>query len=408
MTKTKAGKNFSGFLLRNKEFKTAIRLYEDKVAKNEKLISNTKIKIAKYAEKEIIINEFKFYAAKNGNLVINRFHNALDKFNLTEYEKPFDKDRYVENEKVKTIVYNIPENITVLYKDSIYEIKEKELFTEYAGDFLKDFNDFMTGQYVKNLTNAPGGAIAAATITNMATIINDFIKNYAAIKWLSEQSAPLAFPELKTYGPKFRSEEFTATEKKDPSYVVQYTLTSQKDNADKILSKNTFKYTVYKRQFFQFSAGVAFTPNKEFKHFNNERIQSNYRNDTFSSTTLKPYDIVAGVKIYPFGLNVRRWFPVIKSKGNKRGDLMINRISLFAGLSISQAQLRNYFVGGGFEFVPGLGFNIGSNFYTTKTYKFENGTLIKEKEIFRKPSLYFAITVDPIVLFQVTNIIKIK
>ena len=127
----------------------------------------------------------------NGNLVINRFHNALDKFNLTEYEKPFDKDRYVENEKVKTIVYNIPENITVLYKDSIYEIKEKELFTEYAGDFLKDFNDFMTGQYVKNLTNAPGGAIAAATITNMATIINDFIKNYAAIKWLSEQSTQI-------------------------------------------------------------------------------------------------------------------------------------------------------------------------------------------------------------------------
>ena len=106
---------------------------------------------------------------------------------------------------------------------------------------------------------------------------------------------------------------------------------------------------------------------------------------------------MAGVKIYPFGLNVRRWFPVIKSKGNwkvlfKRGDLMINRISLFAGLSISQAQLRNYFVGGGFEFVPGLGFNIGSNFYTTKTYKFENGTLIKEKEIFRKRSFLFVST----------------
>jgi hypothetical protein len=397
------------------EIKVAIVNLTAMIEKNNTLIKENTARLNNLAEKETILNELKIYASNNklgakSKTVFMRLHNAFDKFNFKKYDKPFEKERYVESEELKTVVYNIPENVTITYTDSVYSIEETEIFTEHAKKQVGAFNTFLNSDAIKNLRTNPLAGDERENAAPLIALVNDFIREYAKVKWLLDQTVPSDLPELKTYGPKYRSEVFEASEKKEQSYVVKYTFTSTKKDEAKPIAKNTFKYTVYKKQYIQFTAGIMYLPNNN----NNERIQSEYKNGSFSSKSLKPYDVVAGVKIYPFGLNVRRWFPVVNTaRGNrkilfKRGDLLINRVSLFAGLSVSQEQLRNYFVGGGFEIVPGLGLNVGANFYTTKTYKFDNGVMTKEKEVFKKPSYYVGLTLDPIVLFQVTGILKIK
>lgn len=397
------------------DMKTASLKRTSLVEKNNTLIKENNARLNNLAEKETILNELKIYASNNkvsakSKTVFMRLHNALDKFNFKKYDKPFEKERYVESEELKTVVYNIPENVTITYTDSVYSIEETEIFTEYGKKQVDAFNTFLNSDAIKYFRSSGTGGDESNGMASFIASVNDFIRQYAKVKWLLDQSVPADLPELKTYGPKYRSEVFEASEKKEQSYVVKYTFTSTKKDEAKPIAKNTFKYTVYKKQYIQFTAGIMYLPNNN----NNERIQSEYKNGSFSSKSLKPYDVVAGVKIYPFGLNVRRWFPVVNTaKGNrkilfKRGDLLINRVSLFAGLSVSQEQLKNYFVGGGFEIVPGLGLNVGANFYTTKTYKFDNGVMTKEKEVFKKPSYYVGLTLDPIVLFQVTGILKIK
>lgn len=250
------------------------------------------------------------------------------------------------------------------------------------------------------------------------TTINSFITYYAMVNWLSTQTAPLPYPDLEDAGPVYKTEVYEAKHNDRIPSNISYTVGRQNKTDEKDKSKASFNYKMYKKQYIQFTAMAAFFPVVR-KNLNetsvNQRTVVSYdgANNTFTTHNYKPYDVVFGAKIYPFGLNIRKWMPVngikqskeYRSILQKRGDLIRNRFSILVGLSVSQKQLRNYFFGVGYEIIPGCGINGGFNAYSTPYYKIEQNKLVSTKEHF-KPAYFVGFSFDPVVLIQALTLSK--
>ncbi|MEZ4901188.1 MAG: hypothetical protein R2822_05205 [Spirosomataceae bacterium] len=89
-----------------------------------------------------------------------------------------------------------------------------------------------------------------------------------------------------------------------------------------------------------------------------------------------------------------------------RGNGHLNRLSAFVGLGVRYKFLRNYFVGVGYDIIPGLNVNVGLNTYIKRTYDIENGKLINSYERFTIPSCYYAITTDVEVFKRLIQLIN--
>lgn len=269
------------------------------------------------------------------------------------------------------------------------------------------------------LNNAVVEILEAKQQEQNNTRINSFITDYAMVNWLSTQTAPLPFPDLEDAGPVYKTEVYEAKHNDRIPSNITYTVGRQNKTDEKDKSKASFNFKMYKKQYIQFTAMAAFFPvvRKNLNETNvNQRTVVSYdgSNNTFTTNNYKPYDVVFGAKIYPLGLNIRKWMPVngmkkskeYRSMLRKRGDLICNRFSIMVGLSVSQKQLRNYFFGVGYEIVPGCGINGGFNAYSTPYYKIEQNKLVSTKEHF-KPAYFVGFSFDPVVLIQALTLGKL-
>ncbi|HLP20608.1 MAG TPA: hypothetical protein VK174_09920 [Chitinophagales bacterium] len=382
--------------------------------KNAQIASNNK-KLLALTEEYKILNQMRYFVSHNREIFIMRNHDAANKLELAEQWLPFKQVSYEQAEKVRIVTYNIEEAAKLGYGETTVQIDdEPSLFTE---QFLKVTDEVMKQQEKlqaeilknKGARAMPDGAKTNEDLTNK---INCFIKNYSRIIWLSAQTAPITDYKLEERGPVYRTEVQTPNKKNKIPALVQYQLTNTvAGNATKTFTTDSFAYKVYRKLYVQVMAGISCALGGGVKY---GRVNTVYNsaNGTFSSTALKPYDVVIGIKVFPMGLNIRRWFPSVGPKRYhnmliRRGDHAVNRISFMAGMGVSQSQLRNYFLGVGYEIVPGLGINTGVNFYGQNHFKLENGTLILQEQRF-KPAAFVAITVDPVVMIRASNLFNFK
>lgn len=125
---------------------------------------------------------------------------------------------------------------------------------------------------------------------------------------------------------------------------------------------------------------------------------------------LDQFDAMAGLKYYPFGINVggghkdKVVTKLEKCKGYafRRGNSILNHTYLTFGISVRQKLLKNYFLGIGTDLFSGVGIQVGTNIFTQKSYDIENGKIINEYERFTD-RYYVGLAFD---ISLATNLVK--
>jgi hypothetical protein len=96
---------------------------------------------------------------------------------------------------------------------------------------------------------------------------------------------------------------------------------------------------------------------------------------------------VLGFKIYPFQYYKRdRWliprYP-------------LHRLSLFGGFEVLHP-INNFYIGGCYDIIPGLGFSVGANYYLQTKYKIENNVVVDTHRGYKNSGAYYAVVVNPL------------
>ncbi len=396
-------KKFKFFLLETSRLKKEVNdIQRDIDAQKIKIANNEKIKNAWSIGSRIVYAGKMPISKDKKRFTILRHHDAADHMNMMNNDDlPFSTSRYEEHENVLVLVHNIDElKEKISFRKNIIPATNEE--NPILNDYLKtgiNMFELSSQQLTKSVT----------TPTNYDNI-NIFITNFNRVYWLYSQTDPQPYPDLIQEGPFYKTEVFYPNPDNIAPAKVEYTLVSV-NNKTRDSSVSEYTYNTYRKHYIEMSALVGFFPGKIG---NRSGLSYDEKSYTFTSENYHPIDISTGIKLFPFGgYNVRRWLPSFNFKGKNqkllfaRGDHPINRLSLYLGMSIYQKQLHNFFLGPNYELVPGCGFSLGLNLYSTKYYSIKNNRIISEKEIF-KPAFYLGITLDPSVLFSLINIYKPK
>jgi len=77
----------------------------------------------------------------------------------------------------------------------------------------------------------------------------------------------------------------------------------------------------------------------------------------------------------------------------------LRRLNIFGGFDLLHP-LDNFYLGGGYDIVPGLSFSIGANFYLQENNKIENNVVTDTYRSYKLSGPYYGITVNPELLVQ--------
>jgi hypothetical protein len=235
--------------------------------------------------------------------------------------------------------------------------------------------------------------------------IKEYQDSKIKLKWLLEQTSPITEIEPNKEPLTLNSTKILYPEK-------ELTLTSTKLITSKALlvgnDKPIFEKELkkYERQRFWPMAGIAIIPkNREIAIYDNTTRQ--FKTDTPIGTV----EGFVGVKWFVFGkTNIDYKYQSMKLSqlgwgfNRKRGNSLINRCALNIGLGVSHQFMKNYLVGFSIDPVPGIGINIGANYFLQKGYTLENGIVTNEYERFSKPYFYYGVNIDPTIFSKILKL----
>lgn len=342
-----------------------------------------------------------------------------------------------ENEKLNTLFRNNGLRFTETVKEDLLRITLFENITlnkiepELIKNKLQEKENFQLTQKINETRFLKDIIALLNNIVNKRRLLIQ--ENIKANKHREEQNIFIAntktfqllFPYFKNlYGWSNKIEPPLQTieleEKKDTIFYSTQILPASemdgfKNNQYKISSsigtetkeEASYKYAKYKTSLIQPFAAFVFTDATR------SSFSYNPENQTFTDINLGKSDVVLGIKIFPF----RTWiennsFMGLNCKSNlglkskcQRGLSPVNRFAFTAGLGVTKNPLKNYFTGISFDIISGLGFQGGLNFYGSKNYELFNGAVKKETERF-KTAWYWGVSVDPVVMLKLFNIIN--
>jgi hypothetical protein len=110
-----------------------------------------------------------------------------------------------------------------------------------------------------------------------------------------------------------------------------------------------------------------------------------------SSSSSNVSSAILGVKLYPFKTYLR--------DGSFIPRYPFRRLSVLLAFSIPKP-LNNFYVGGGYDVVPGLTFTMGWNIYKQNYYQVQNARIINSTTRYANGGAYYGVTVNPIILVQ--------
>lgn len=307
-----------------------------------------------------------------------------------------------ENESVKILIQNLDAKAGVKLDEKIQDFNDLEEFTKLVGDELGkvDFSS-VSSQTFSNLTTffqslTRGVApltFAADTVTGCGAC-SEFQKYLAAL-WGDYQKGIVSFPPEKVVSsavtinssPMFKSELLTIKDA-DAPYRDSINFKQFVDKDTTVINKTSVK--VGRLRFIQLGAGVAFNRNPE------TQTTIDTTGGAFKvSTTDNEVAAIVGFKVYPF------------RSYNRDNNLLprypLRRLSFFGGFEIIHP-LKNFFVGGAYDIVPGLAFSYGANFYQATDYAVQNGAIIKISNTYKKSGAYYSVMINPTLLVQVVKL----
>ena len=237
-------------------------------------------------------------------------------------------------------------------------------------------------------------------------LIQNYEVTYQELKWLLDQTPIppqiLAVKGQTNKAKPFHTEVHNVEEAlhKIGSTAVKYALRVKGKTDPPVISQT---YTKYARTYFWPAVGAVYIPGSR-----NASLFDEKTGQFSTSTNVDNFEVIAGVKIYPFGANISRDLKTVqRTKWNDwRGNgFVTSRLFGFAGLGMRHKFLKNYVVGAGFDIIPGLSVQGGRNFLFQKRYELENGRVKNE---FERPigNWYYGISLDPTIVPQIINIFR--
>lgn len=147
-------------------------------------------------------------------------------------------------------------------------------------------------------------------------------------------------------------------------------------------------------RYLQLAAGVAFQRSPVYI----TRIDTSGNGFKVSSTSNAAAAIL-GFKFYP------------QKNYNRDNSLLprypLRRLSIFGAFDMIHP-LNNFYLGGGYDVVPGLAFNTGWNFYQRTTYTVQNNQIVNTTRAYHNGGTFYAVTINPVLFIQVVKLFFTK
>ena len=364
--------------------------------------------IDKLARTSSYIYGGKLMVSRSGRLVVQKQFDAND-FIQPVYKNRRQLDRVTnlpENERLVLMVHNADSNAAYTANEKPASFNDLETFTMQVTNALSaaSVNTATTAQY-NNFGNAIG-ALFSASYTGLVAKGAKFVFTQQAPAHPCECSQ--AFPIIKAIYDSLnnRKDTFPAGNLFKPqplgkalnSTVVLRTLLYFHSKAapysDTIMIKNTVKkdsaftyFQVGALRIFQLAAGILFL----------RQPLTTTQIDT-ANGSLKPVTSTTaasaffGFKLYVFAKNYNLDNGLIPR-------YPFRRVSVFAGFDFLHP-LNNFYVGGGYDVIPGLSVLAGNNYYLRTFNEIQNNQIINTTKSYRSGGFVYGVTVNPILFAQ--------
>jgi hypothetical protein len=356
------------------------------------------------------IAAFSFNGSSDSNLVLNN-----KQFKKLQKSNPQYANKIKQDIKKGEIVTEAYENLELkTITDATSRQEKKQLILE---EFIYAFDNDTTIQSIFRRNIGRVRNLNTLTLENYADslravfkritatiIIRDSITSkqrlmYKALHLLcSAKPLPsvdeLTLEEITDTIPRFKSQAFLPDTKEAP-YKFEYSLTkvvkSDTAKAGYLKYKTDSSYfNAGKRYRFQLAAGLAYS----FAPIVRTNIDTSKNSFSVNKDENK-MRIIAGVRFYlgkGIYLHDNRFIP--------RGKLgWLDKTSIMIGVGIPRP-LDNYYIGAGYDIVPGFNINFGSHFYRYINYQVANNTIVDNSSIL-KVNGYVAITLDPTLFVKI-------
>lgn len=385
----------------------------DKITEKAKLKKADEKKLATNSDKLLFLQTKVFL--NNTRVVVSDFKHVRPQFEFDAADGYFttaDTKRSLhrvleipDNEQEYIVVHNVDSATVLKFDHQPANFKDVEDFTEQVTNLFTQINSVdVTNKQVSDVesflktfarTTAPSGAVpTVATITCLSPsrkFENPVFKDILAMAKDFHDNKRTVFYEKSI---------FEENDPASPLYRTQIERVRLKGNAPfadsipvtKVVSGkesqafNT-KVNVGKLNYVSVVLGIAINQNP----IQTTTIDTS-SNGFKATTTDNKARAVAGIKLYPF--------QYYKRDGWLLPRYPLHRISIFGGFELLHP-LNNFYLGGGYDIIPGLGISIGKNFYLQTNYKIENGTVTDTfRSYHENKGVYYSVNVNPILFAQ--------
>ena len=394
--------NLDTLLSRRKMVEDDIETYSNNIKDDHKRIEKGYSRIMSIGIVNRTLYQGTLLVSKTGNILIQKQFDRSANYSAV-YKNRWQKNRVTEipeNEKVFVLIQNLDSLTKVKLDERRLTFSDQEEFTQLISEQLTaiDFSGMPAGG-VEKLRDFLGGVVSPArgsrlpwvnpnvsktvcqcdTLLKIAANINNAVKNNQSIYTHSD-----IFGKSLSLKTQYSTLVLPTTSFEAP-YRDSITIKEVPDKGEEAdVSKTYIK--VGALRYFQIAAGFAFVSHPVYS----TTIDTSGNGFKVSSADNAAEPIV-GVKFYPIR-NYKRDKSIIPR-------YPFRRLSIF-GCGDMLHPLNNFYVGGGYDLVPGLAFIVGNNFYLQTKYAVQNNQVTNTSNTYQSGGLFYSVIVNPVILVQ--------
>jgi len=305
-----------------------------------------------------------------------------------------------ENEKLYFLVHNIANGTRARIFDSPLPFNDLEEFTKLVNDQLSliNFSDVTNAMLQKlqsftasltpynkqnDLAHDFAGADTSKPDCHVACIFLQQLKRERDAKGNGFLPKTDLFNQ-RTLSDPFYSTYMQAANIDEAPYKDTFTIKQYINKDSAVVMKSSIR--IGKLRFVEIAAGIAITRNPVYTT-SIDTASGGFRVSSLDNQARA----IVGFKFYPWR-NFRRDNSLIPR-------YLFRRLSVFGGFELLDP-LKNFYVGGAYDVVPGLAFSMGANYYLQTNYRIQNNAVTDTYRTYKKSSPYYAVMVNPVLFVQ--------
>jgi hypothetical protein len=302
-----------------------------------------------------------------------------------------------DNETGVVLLHNVDSSANMKFSQYRSSFADDEEFTQWVRELLAKIDlssipaDILTNlqNFTRSFIGSPDfKAGSSSPCERLYSILTKLGQQYAqgiGIVFYKELPFIETLPAKPLYASKSEKVKFNSEFPFKDSIVVKQEFSGK----DSVMMQTFVK--VGKLRFVDVALGIAFTT----KPVPVTTIDTSAGGFKVSSEKDNEARAIVGIKLYPFQSYKRdRWL---------LPRYPLRRLSVLGGFEMLHP-LDNFYVGGCYDIVPGLGFSMGANFYLKTSYKVENNKIIDTYRSYHSQGIYYSVVMNPVV---VVNFVKL-